>query len=204
MSTAEQGSQGESVPPEVVTIIRYPNRRLYDRSRGRYVTLRDVEDTIRRGGTVVVRDSKTGTDLTRSLLTQIIQERHPERMELFPITLLHLIIRTDEVMFGFLRDSVRQALQYLEMFQRAAPFNPLLPPQEWLRAFLPGLPLRDRLEGIARHGAETDVSSLLGRIAELERRLDELRNAAEGRPPYTTPRKKKPGGRDRPREDGKE
>ena len=87
-----------------------------------------MEETIRNGGTVIVRDSKTGADLTRSLLTQIILERHPERMELFPIRLLHLIIRTEGVMFGFLRDSVRQALLYVEILQRAAPFNPLLPP----------------------------------------------------------------------------
>jgi polyhydroxyalkanoate synthesis repressor PhaR len=171
MSTAQQGSQGNSETPEVVTIIRYPNRRLYDRSRGRYVTLRDVEDTVRSGGTVIVRDSKTGADLTRLLLTQIILERHPDRMELFPLSLLHLIIRTDGTMFGLLRDSVHQALLYVEMLQRAAPFNPLLPPQEWLRSFLPG--------NFARPGPEPDVNELLGRIAELERRLDELRDAAQ-------------------------
>jgi polyhydroxyalkanoate synthesis repressor PhaR len=188
MSTAEQG------PQEVVPIIRYPNRRLYDRSRGPYVTLQDVEDTVRRGVNVSVRDSKTGEDLTRSLLTQIILERHPERMDLFPLSLLHLIIRTDGVMFAFLRDSVLQALQYVEMLQRAAPFNPLLPAQEWLRTFLP--------ESRARHGSEIDVGALLHRITELERRLDELRNAAQERPPRSTPRKKKPDRRGhRPKEE---
>jgi polyhydroxyalkanoate synthesis repressor PhaR len=189
MPTAEQGPRGESATPEEVTIVRYPNRRLYDRSRGRYVTLHDIEDTVRCGSTVIVRDSKTGANLTRSLLMQIILERHPERMDLFPIALLHLIIRTDGAMFGFLRDSVRQALLYVEMLQRAAPFNPLLPPKEWLWAFLPN--------SFVHHSQEADVSSLLGRITELERRLDELRNAAEGR-------KKQPGGQDRPPEDGKE
>ncbi|SRR5579883_125082 len=184
MTTEEQG------PQEVVTIIRYPNRRLYDRSRGAYVTLQDVEDTVRRGGNVSVRDSKTGEDLTRSLLTQIIMERHPERMDLFPLSLLHSIIRTDGIMFAFLRDSVRQALQYVEILQRAAPFNPLLSAQEWLRAFLP--------EGRSRHGSESDAGALLRRIGELERRLDELRNAAQERPPRSSPRKKKRDERRRP------
>jgi polyhydroxyalkanoate synthesis repressor PhaR len=184
MTTAHQG------PEEVVTIIRYPNRRLYDRSRGTYVTLQDVEDTVRRGGNVSVRDSKTGGDLTRSLLTQIIMERHPERMDLFPVSLLHLIIRTDGVMFAFLRESVRQALQYVELFQLPTPFTPLLPAQEWLRAFLP--------ESRTGHGPEADVSALLRRIAELERRLDELHNAAPERPPQPAPKKKKPGERGRP------
>jgi polyhydroxyalkanoate synthesis repressor PhaR len=171
MSTSQQGSQDSLETPEVVTIIRYPNRRLYDRSRGRYVTLRDIEDTVRHGRSVIVRDSKTGADLTRLLLTQIILERHPERMELFPLSLLHLILRTDGVMFAFLRDSVRQALHYVEMLQRAAPFHPLLPTQEWLRPFLP--------ENSARPGADGDTGDLLARIAELERRLDELRRAPE-------------------------
>jgi hypothetical protein len=92
-------------------------------------------------------------------------------------------------MFGFLRDSVRQALLYVEMLQRAAPFNPLLPPPDWLRAFLP--------ESFARRTPEVDVNSLLARIAELERRLDEFRHTGEGR-------RKKPGGRERPPDDGKE
>jgi polyhydroxyalkanoate synthesis repressor PhaR len=184
MTTAQQG------PEEVVTIIRYPNRRLYDRSRGTYVTLQDVEDTVRRGDNVSVRDSKTGEDLTRSLLTQIILERHPERMDLFPVSLLHLIIRTDGVMFAFLRESVRQALQYLEMFQQTTPFNPLLPAQEWLRAFLP--------DSRARHSSEVDVNALLRRITELERRIDEFHSAAQERPPRPASRKKKPGERGRP------
>jgi hypothetical protein len=154
------------------------------------VTLQDAEDTVRRGSHVSVRDSKSGEDLTRSLLTQIILERHPERMDLFPLTLLHLIIRADGIMFAFLRDSVRQALQFVEMLQRAAPFNPLLPAQEWLRTFFP--------ETRARHGSEVDVSALLHRIAELERRIDELRNAVPERPPQSTPRKKKRDGRRRP------
>src|SRR5262249_16946615 len=190
MTTREQG------PQEVVTIIRYPNRRLYDRSRGAYVTLQDVEDTVRRGGNVTVRDSKTGEGLTRSLLTQIILERHPERMDLFPLSLLHLIIRTDGVMFAFLRDSVRQALQYVEMFQRTTPFNPLLPAQEWLRAFLP--------DSRARHGSEFDVSALIRRIAELERRLDEFHNAAQERPPRPASRKKKQEGHGRPPKEGRQ
>jgi polyhydroxyalkanoate synthesis repressor PhaR len=202
MSTAEQGGPAAA---EVVTIIRYPNRRLYDKSQGKYITLQDVEDTVRRGRTVVVRDSKTGEDLTSSLLTQIILERHPERMGLFPVTLLHLIIRANEVMFGALRDPVRLSLQYAEMLQRAGSFNPLALPQEWVRAFLPGLPSRDQpdLGGLGGLGgasalpaAEVPVDGLLRRIAELERRLDDLGGLPapdEAPGPNTTSRKRKPG-----------
>ena len=161
MSTPEGPSQdGPAV------IVRYPNRRLYDRSEGRYVTLQDVEEKVRRGLTVTVRDSKTGEDLTRAVLTQILLERHPERMELFPVSFLHLAIRANEAMLGLLTEYVRQSLAYAELLQHAAPVNPLLAPQAWLRAFLPNLAPRDEAGG-----ALGDVAQ---RLADLERRLDQL------------------------------
>ena len=98
-------------------IVRYPNRRLYDRSEGRYVTLQEVEEKVRRGRTVTVRDSKTGEDLTRAVLTQILLERHPERMGLFPVSFLHLAIRANEAMLGLLTEYVRQSLAYAELLQ---------------------------------------------------------------------------------------
>jgi polyhydroxyalkanoate synthesis repressor PhaR len=183
---------GDLSDHEVVTIIRYPNRRLYDKSQGKYITLQDIEETVRHGHTVVVRDSKTGADLTSSLLTQIILERHPERMALFPVNFLHLIIRANEVMLGVLRDPMRQALQYAEMLQRTSPFNPLALSQEWLRTFLPAGPGQNPPEAPAPRGPDTVVDQLLRRIAELERRLDAL-PPAEGSEPDTTARKNSPG-----------
>jgi polyhydroxyalkanoate synthesis repressor PhaR len=193
MSTTEQEPPGATGEAEVVKIIRYPNRRLYDRSQGKYITLQDIEDAVQRGRTVVVRDSKTGEDLTRSVLTQLLLERHPERMDLFPVSLLHLMIRANEVMFGVIRESVRQSLLYIEMFQRVSPFNPLGLPQEWLRAFLPGVSPRGAPEDRAPRGAEADVEGLSRRLGELERRLGELDAAAGEAGPTTTPRTRKPG-----------
>ncbi len=160
MSTPEGPSEGG---PAV--IVRYPNRRLYDRSEGRYVTLQDVEEKVRGGRTVTVRDSKTGEDLTRVVLTQILLERHPERMALFPVSFLHLAIRANEAVLGALSEYVRQSLAYAEMLQQAAPVNPLLAPQAWLRAFLPGA---------APAGPDPGVEAMARRLAELERRLEEL------------------------------
>src|SRR5262249_54633549 len=87
-------SHSPGAQPATVQITRYPNRRLYDRSQGKYVTLKDIEAVVQRGGNVVVKDSKTGEDFTRSVLTQIILENHPERMELFPVPLFHWMIRS--------------------------------------------------------------------------------------------------------------
>jgi polyhydroxyalkanoate synthesis repressor PhaR len=162
--------QAGDAGPEPVPITRYPNRRLYDRSRRRYVTLPEVADLVRQGQTVTVRDSKTGEDLTRSVLTQIILDQHPERMELLPVSMLNAMIRTNEAALSFLRDYLQQSLSYLDWLQRPAAVNSLLMPPSWLRAFLPNA---------AAAVPDPDAAALLRRIAELERRLDEVQN----RPP---------------------
>ena len=106
---------------EPVEIRRYPNRRLYDRSRRRYVTLQEIEELVHQGRTVLVRDSRTGEDLTRSILTQILLERHPEKMEMFPVAMLHAILRANDLALEFLRGYLRQSLAALEAVQKAAP-----------------------------------------------------------------------------------
>lgn len=65
---------------QVIVIKKYPNRRLYDTSRSSYVTLSDLSQMVRDGYEFIVKDSKTGDDITRSVLAQIIsdQEAHGE------------------------------------------------------------------------------------------------------------------------------
>jgi polyhydroxyalkanoate synthesis repressor PhaR len=174
-------------PDGPAVIVRYPNRRLYDRSEGRYVTLQDIEEKVRRGRIVTVRDSKTGEDLTRVVLTQILLERHPERMALFPVSFLHLAIRASDGMLGLLTEHVRQSLAYAELLQQAAPVNPLLAPQAWLRAFLPGPAPAPRDE------AGGALDAMAQRLAELERRLEQLQ--AEGGEPGKVGRERGKRGR---------
>src|SRR5947208_2901331 len=102
---------------EVVPIKRYPNRRFYDRKSRKYVTLQEIGDLVRQGHTIDVRDSKNDEDLTRVVLTQILLERHPERMELFPIALLHNILRANDLALEFLRVFLRMSMATLETFQ---------------------------------------------------------------------------------------
>jgi polyhydroxyalkanoate synthesis repressor PhaR len=62
-----------------VRILRkYSNRRLYDTSRSCYVTLEDVKELVLSGEAFQVQDSKTGQDLTRNILLQIIAEQEAE------------------------------------------------------------------------------------------------------------------------------
>lgn len=57
---------------------KYTNRRLYDTSRSCYVTLEDVKQLVLNGETFQVQDSKTGQDLTRNILLQIISEQEAD------------------------------------------------------------------------------------------------------------------------------
>ena len=55
-------------------IKKYPNRRLYDTDTSTYITLAEVKQLVMASQPIVVRDAKTGEDLTRSILLQIILE----------------------------------------------------------------------------------------------------------------------------------
>jgi polyhydroxyalkanoate synthesis repressor PhaR len=188
MAATEQRPEGESAEGEPVMITRYPNRRLYDRSQGRYVTLREIADLVRKGKTVLVRDSKTGDDLTRSILMQIILEHHPERMALFPVSVLNSIIGANESALGILQEAFRQSLASVELLQRSAAVNPLVLMTNWMKAFLPNLPPADQLAGAAP-AREEDAAALARRVAELERRLEEMQASIEKSGPPADSRK---------------
>jgi len=77
------------------TIIKkYANRRLYDTGTSSYVTLEDLATMVKRGEDFVVCDAKTGEDITRSVLTQIIFEQEgKDGQSLLPIAFLRQLIR---------------------------------------------------------------------------------------------------------------
>jgi polyhydroxyalkanoate synthesis repressor PhaR len=189
LAQAEHPEETQIGEPEVVVITRYPNRRLYDRSQGKYVTLEEIADTVRQGKTIVVRDSKTGEDRTRLLLTQIILEQFPERMELFPVAVLHSMIRANAQVLGFLRDYFRQALSYLEVLQKSAAMNPFLPPLDWMRFFIPSLSPPAQGDKTAPSTAALDAEALARRVAELEQRLDRI-GSTKASPPKKSGRAK--------------
>jgi polyhydroxyalkanoate synthesis repressor PhaR len=72
---------------------KYPNRRLYDTQVSSYITLADVKTMVLSGLAFEVRDAKTGDDLTRSILLQIILEEETGGVPIFSTTMLSQIIR---------------------------------------------------------------------------------------------------------------
>ena len=78
---------------ETRLIKKYPNRRLYDTAISSYVTLEDVKGLVLDGVDFEVTDAKTGTDLTRTILLQIISEEEEGGEPIFSSELLAQIIR---------------------------------------------------------------------------------------------------------------
>jgi polyhydroxyalkanoate synthesis repressor PhaR len=74
-------------------IKKYPNRRLYDTEISSYVTLEDVRQLIVDGEGFEVRDARTGADLTRSVLLQILAEHEDIGQPIFSTQLLTTVIR---------------------------------------------------------------------------------------------------------------
>jgi polyhydroxyalkanoate synthesis repressor PhaR len=72
---------------------KYPNRRLYDTHTSSYITLVDVKKMVLAGQDFIVRDAKTGEDLTRSILLQIILEEETGGVPMFSSPMLAQIIR---------------------------------------------------------------------------------------------------------------
>ena len=111
----------------MLLVKKYPNRRLYDTRSSRYITLGDLEKTVRGGEDVVVQDAQDGRDLTQETLTQIILDRGGGRI--LPASLLLRLIRLDDAALGeFLTRYVSWALDmYVQAKDRARALLPLNP-----------------------------------------------------------------------------
>ena len=75
------------------TLKKYPNRRLYDTQTSSYITLADVKKMVMAAEDFEVRDAKTGEDITRSILLQIILEEESGGVPMFSTQTLAQIIR---------------------------------------------------------------------------------------------------------------
>ena len=76
-----------------VVIKKYANRRLYNTAKSSYVTLDDLSKMVRDGEDFAVFDAKSGEDITRSVLTQIIVEEESKEQNMLPTNFLRELIR---------------------------------------------------------------------------------------------------------------
>jgi polyhydroxyalkanoate synthesis repressor PhaR len=107
-----------SAPAGPRILKKYPNRRLYDTRTSAYITLADVKEMVLSGDAFEVRDAKSGEDLTRSILLQIILEEETGGVPMFSSQMLAQIIRFyGHAMQGMMGTWLEKNLQALAEMQ---------------------------------------------------------------------------------------
>jgi polyhydroxyalkanoate synthesis repressor PhaR len=101
-------------------IKKYPNRRLYDTKTSSYITLADVKQMVLKQEDFHVVDAKTGDDLTRQILLQIILEEESGSVPMFSSDLLSQMIRSyGGAMQGFMGSYLEKNVEAFQQMQKA-------------------------------------------------------------------------------------
>ncbi len=87
MSKTEQNKDNR------VIVKKYSNRRLYDTTNKKYVTLEEISSLIRNGSEVKVIDSQSGANISKVILIQVILESEKNREDILPVSFLHMLIK---------------------------------------------------------------------------------------------------------------
>lgn len=157
-------------------IRKYENRRLYDTTASRYINLDDVARMVRDGVEVQVVDARTGEDLTRVILTQVIMENAKGKESGLPLDLLRkLIVASDHATHEFLTWYLTTVTEMYQKAQSALQTRPLdLVRNLFSSPAAPALPT-----------PAEEVQALRRRVQELEERLE------RATAPKPKPRKKR-------------
>lgn len=121
--------------PAQRVIKKYPNRRLYDTNTSTYITLAEVKQLVMAHENLVVRDAKTGEDITRSILLQIILEEEAGGAPMFSEAVLANIIRFyGHAMQGFMGSYLEKNVQmFTDMQARLAEQSQGMTPEAWAK-----------------------------------------------------------------------
>ncbi|MGY4305283.1 polyhydroxyalkanoate synthesis repressor PhaR [Bradyrhizobium sp. USDA 4369] len=180
------------------TIKKYANRRLYNTGTSTYVTLEDLAAMVKNGEDFLVYDAKTGDDITRSVLAQIIFEQENKAgQNLLPTTFLRQLIRfygdsMQMVVPKYLEQSIDTLTREQEKFRKqiadtfsGTPFAPLEEQvrrnmelfQQTFSMFKPFAPVPARTDEKAAEpaaAAEDNIDDLRRQMKEMQDRLDRM------------------------------
>lgn len=176
-------------------IKRYASRRLYNTETSDYVTLEDIAGFVREGREVQIVDLKSGDDVTRQYLLQIVAEHESKGESVLPVDVLTDLVRSYATgmqsivpqflasSFEMLRDSQTKMMQNLSAFPNpmaAMPgFDALRKQQEaFLKSMMGGMPGwggsgTTREEDTTAPAAD-DIAEIKQQLAELQKKLSKL------------------------------
>ena len=124
-----------SAQPALRVIKKYPNRRLYDTTTSTYITLAEVKQLVMDSAAFQVKDAKTGDDLTRSILLQIILEEEAGGAPMFTEAVLGNIIRFyGHAMQGFMGTYLEKNVQmFSEIQSKLTEQSKAVTPEAWAK-----------------------------------------------------------------------
>jgi len=135
MTSTRRGTaaEGDAATSGIRILKKYPNRRLYDTRTSSYITLADVKKMVLEAQDFEVRDAKTGEDLTRSILLQIILEEETGGVPMFSTTMLSSLIRFyGHAMQGMMGSMLEKNMQaFVEFQKRFAEQSKTFTPEAW-------------------------------------------------------------------------
>ena len=188
-----QDAAAPQAPPVVVK--KYANRRLYNTATSSYVTLDYLAQMVRNGTEFTVEDAKTGEDITRSVLTQIIVEEEGKGQSLLPINFLRQVISfygdnlqvllpryLDQSMELFGRNQEQMRAYMKETFGGMFPFarfeemskQNLALFERAMTMFTPFKPEAKATESAAGTGKEVQLDAVRHQVEALQRQLETL------------------------------
>jgi len=182
--------KNNSDEPQTLEIRKYQNRRYYDSTRSRHLSLQQIHKLIIEGYNIRVLDAKTNEDITSKVLTQILLEYEPVKLDLFSNELLTRAIRVnDRLLKDFVDVYFRQAFeafcgsqkQFDQMLRQAHHLTSvlpaaassaakLLPPWMPLSAFLPSAPgpAGESNEDPGSAGLQNEIAALRKEVSKLK------------------------------------
>ncbi len=186
-----------TAPEKFLDIRKYPNRRYYDATHSRHLTLEEIRALISEGFDIEVTDSKSGADITAQVLTQIILELDTPKIDSFPVALLLRMIRSNDLAFrDFIESYFNQAFkafseyqnQLEERMRQMRQATGVFPPFEaWSQAAMApfGVPFGMRPAQPAAQAAPApaqEPEDLRNTVAELQKQLASMQAELKKRP----------------------
>ncbi len=179
-------------PEKPLLIKRYASRRLYNTETSDYVTLEDIAGFIRAGREVQIIDLKSGDDLTRQYLLQIIAEHESRGENILPVDVLNDLVRSYMVPGGgvmpqFLQSSFEMLRQnQSQMVEKMSAMNPMVKmsgfeaiqaQQETFLKAMPGAGWPGTGDARETPPEETgeDLDEIKKQLADLQEKLSKLR-----------------------------
>ncbi|KAF1019209.1 MAG: hypothetical protein GAK30_03238 [Paracidovorax wautersii] len=170
--TRPSGDQDEAIRK----IKKYSNRRLYDTATSSYVTLAEIKQLVIEAQPFIVHDAKTGEDLTRSILLQIILEEETGGMPMFSEQALANLIRFyGHAMQGFMGQYLERNVQsFIELQNRLAEQGAGFTPETWAQFVNMQTPL---MQDMMNSYMEQSKSVYLKIQEQLQRQTEQLMGA---------------------------